>query len=81
MCYDNTLEARDVVMMTVADEGMDGVVGDAAVIAVRLRAGEATRINGFFAPTRAFDLPIGTNIPVLDDFQPHLIATLLTVMR
>ena len=76
-----TLETRDMVVMTVANEGVDGFVGDAAGVAVRIRAGKAVSGDGFLATARAFGLRIGDNIALLDELQAHLMATKMAVMR
>ncbi|MFW5709718.1 MAG: hypothetical protein ACOCX5_05810 [Chloroflexota bacterium] len=57
-----TLEARDMIMMTVADERMNSIIGDDAVATVGVWVGEAVCVNGCLASARAFDLMIGDDI-------------------
>ena len=51
-----TLESLDAVMITVANQRMNGIVGDAAVGAVGIWAGEAACGNQLLASARAFGL-------------------------
>lgn len=69
-----TLEARDMVVMTVADECMNSIIGDGAVATVGIWTGKAMRGNGLLASARAFGLRIGDSILLFDDMQVHLIA-------
>jgi hypothetical protein len=62
------------------DECVDGVVSYAAVVAIRVRAGEAARVNGFSATAWTFGLMIGDDIALFDNLQTHLIATHVAVM-
>jgi hypothetical protein len=53
------LEVKDILVdasSAIADQGMDGRVGDAKVGAQRIRAGIPTGIDLFLSPAWAFDL-------------------------
>ena len=54
--------------MSVTDGGMAGIVGDVAIVAVRVRVrtGKAVRADRFLATARTFSLMIGDNVPLPD---------------